>query len=513
MSGPGLIVGLGVCSSSDPVAAAPAITAALARTTAGELAGAPVLAVATWADKADHPAVQAIAKALGAPVRGHDATSLRAQQPGSARVADLTGGAVGSVAQAAVLAAGARPLHDKQTAGGCTFVVGVLDGGPWDPLLHHGDVEARGATIDLAVNVAVSAPPSWLLAVMSDALFGVAAYPDERPAREVLAAHLGLPEESILLVNGAAEAFSLLAQARDWRAPLVVHPQFTEPDAALRAAGHPPAHHVLDAREHFALNPAAVPDVADLVVIGNPTNPTSRLHDTADLRAVREAGPADRLLVVDEAFLDVLPADSRSSATLIGEAAVDAGLCVIRSLTKTFGLAGIRAGYVVAAPPLIARMRQLQPAWSVNSLALAAITASATPCAQNHVAAIAAALPARRQHLVAGLSLLGFTVVPAPAAPFVLAQHPHAALIRRRLATHGIAVRRADTFPGLGREWLRLAVRDEATTDQVLSAIAHALAGTADGDAAAGDTAPGDGIPDQRAAPDPLDTRERQEPR
>ena len=87
---------------------------------------------------------------------------------------------------------------------------------------------------------------------------------------------------------------------------MVVHPQFTEPHAALEQAGHTVTEVVL--AHPFALDPAAVPDDADLVVVGNPTNPTGVLHPAEALRALARPG---RLVVVDEAFMDTVPGRGR----------------------------------------------------------------------------------------------------------------------------------------------------------------------------------------------------------
>ncbi|NEE06207.1 aminotransferase class I/II-fold pyridoxal phosphate-dependent enzyme, partial [Streptomyces sp. SID7499] len=102
----------------------------------------------------------------------------------------------------------------------------------------------------------------------------------------------------------AAEAFVLIARALPARRPVVVHPQFTEPEAALRAAGHGVGRVLLRAEDGFRLDPQTVPEEADLVVIGNPTNPTSVLHPAALLERLARPG---RTLVVDEAFMDVVP--------------------------------------------------------------------------------------------------------------------------------------------------------------------------------------------------------------
>jgi len=317
-------------------------------------------------------------------------------------------------------------------------------------LRHHGDTEVGGGLVDLAVNVRTGMPPEWLADIIRDSVGGLAAYPDAGPARAALAARHGRDPGEVLPTAGAAEAFVLLARVLRPRHAVVVHPQFTEPEAALRAAGHAVRRVVLDG--DFTLDPAAVPDDADLVMIGNPTNPTSVLHPAAILTALARPG---RTLVVDEAFADCVPGEPESLA-----ASRLPGLVVIRSLTKTWGLAGLRVGYVLAEPDLIRTLAEAQPLWSVSTPALAAAIACTAPRAIAEAETWARALTADRDSLAAALSALpGAHVVPHARASFLLLRLPDGESVRTRLRTRGYAVRRGGTFPGLGPDWLRVAVR------------------------------------------------------
>ncbi|WP_210430055.1 Rv2231c family pyridoxal phosphate-dependent protein CobC [Streptomyces physcomitrii] len=342
---------------------------------------------------------------------------------------------------------------------------------PGHDLRHHGDAEVRdrGAGLtDLAVNVRTGTPPAWLAERIAATLPGLAAYPDGRAARGAVAARHGLPEERVLLTSGAAEAFVLLARALAVRRPVVVHPQFTEPEAALRDAGHPVERVLLRAEDGFRLDPAAVPESADLVVLGNPTNPTSVLHPAAQLARLARPG---RCLVVDEAFMDAVPGERESLA-----ARTDLpGLVVLRSLTKTWGLAGLRIGYVLAPPETVAALERAQPLWPVSSPALAAAEACMEPRALAEAEAAARTVAADRARLCEGLGARGLEYVRGAEGPFVLLRAPGAEALRDRLRTLGFAVRRGDTFPGLDRDWLRLAVRGEATTRSFLRALDEAL--------------------------------------
>jgi cobyrinic acid a,c-diamide synthase len=326
-----------------------------------------------------------------------------------------------------------------------------------EPLRHHGDQEATPGLVDFAVNVYDAPPPDWLDAALRSA--DLARYPDATAAGEALSARHRRPDDEVLPTAGAAEAFGLVARLRAWRRPVVVHPQFTEPDVALSEAGHRPHHVLLDERKDFALDPALVPADADLVVVGNPTNPTGIRHPASVLREL--LSPA-RLVVVDEAFLD----DGRES--LAGERVP--GLLVVRSLTKLWAIPGVRAGYLLGPPDEIAALRRAQTPWSVSAPALAAIVACCAPPADEEALRRVDLIDRDRRHLLAGLDELGIPHVAGSSAPFVLAEPGPG--VHAALRDCGFAVRRADTFPGLGPGWVRIAVRRPDLSDRLLAALA-----------------------------------------
>jgi histidinol-phosphate aminotransferase len=333
-------------------------------------------------------------------------------------------------------------------------------------LHHHGDREVGPGLVDLAVNVRLPRPPEGLRAELASALDSLAAYPSTVDAEAAVAARHGRTTSEVLVTAGAAEAFTLLASALRPRRAVVVHPQFTEPEAALRAAGHEVSRVVLSEEDGFVLDPALVPADADLVFVGNPTNPTSVLHPASALRALTRPG---RLLVVDEAFLDAVPGEAESLADGVP------GVAVLRSLTKTWGLAGLRAGYVLAAPDVVERLRAVQVPWSVSTLAGVATVACCRPSALEEAEKLAATAESDREYLTSGLAGLGVPALGDPRGPFVLIRVPSGESVRTRLRQAGYAVRRGDTFPGLGPDHLRLAVRDHATTDAFLAALRRIL--------------------------------------
>jgi histidinol-phosphate/aromatic aminotransferase/cobyric acid decarboxylase-like protein len=415
--------------------------------------------LATLDTRAAEPALREAAAKRGWPLTGHPATALAGVTVPSP--SDRTAATVGtpSVAEAAALLAGGRLVVGKTVHGRVTVAVAQdVD------LRHHGDVEATPGLVDLAVNVRAGTPPPWLRTVLHDAVDASAGYPDPTVARAAVAAAHGRRPDEVLLTAGAAETFTLLARALTPRRAVVVHPSFTEPEAALRAAGHPVDRLVLDPPGYRL---GGVPDDADLVVLGNPTNPTSVLHPAETVAALARPG---RVLVVDEAFADTLPGEPES---LAGRSDLP-GLLVVRSLTKTWGLAGLRVGYALGPAELVAALAAQQPHWPVSSPALAALRACTTPAALAEAEAVAEQLTEHRAALLAALPP-SVEVVGAPRSSFVLLRVRGGAQVRERLRDRGWAVRRGDTFPGLTGDHLRVAVRDPETSRAFAAVLAEIL--------------------------------------
>jgi histidinol-phosphate/aromatic aminotransferase/cobyric acid decarboxylase-like protein/adenosyl cobinamide kinase/adenosyl cobinamide phosphate guanylyltransferase len=364
----------------------------------------------------------------------------------------------------------------------------------------HGDGMIAPGQLDFAVNVVAGGPPEWLREAMVSALGRVGAYPDEREAVAALAERHGRGPDEVMATNGSAEAFWLLASVlRPCRA-VVVHPSFTEPEAALRAAAHRVDRAFRDPRD-FTLDPSVVPEEADLVVVGNPNNPTGTVDPAAVVTGLARPG---RVLVVDEAFMELMPGEPES---LAGGAAPGSperraapgssqrraapgsperragphgipGLVVVRSLTKLWSLAGVRAGYLLAPADVVAAARAVRQPWSVNGLACAALAAWARRTAASggaEATAMAERVAAARAELSEGLAALpGLRVWPS-AANFLLVRVPDGEAARAGLAERGIAVRRADTFPGLTGDHLRVAVRCPDDNRRLVEALDEVL--------------------------------------
>lgn len=421
-----------------------------------------------WAAAGEHPGGPVV---LVAEETGSGVTPMQAA---TRRFIDIIGAVTQQLtaeSDRVLFAVGGRAVDLPPRPGGSSTVpttadspaaADTSDGGR---LRAHGDRMVGEGMADFAVNVHGDAPPAHARAALDEATRALHRYPDDRSARETVAARHQRPVADTLITAGAAEAFWLLARVVAARNAVCVHPSFTEPEAALRAAGVPVAHVARRAAEGWRLDPSAVPSDADLVVVGNPNNPTGTL-DAADTLA--ELCQPGRLTVVDEAFMDFV-ADDAASLAPRGDLP---GLVVVRSVTKLWGLAGVRAGYLLAPQGLVARLAAARQPWPVSGPALAALTACLAD--DGYRRRVAGEVAAERARLAEDLGALPGVRVADSAANFLLVGVPDGPGVHAGLQRRGVAVR-PSTFPGLGDDHLRVTVRDGRRNRQLVDALAATL--------------------------------------
>ena len=337
-------------------------------------------------------------------------------------------------------------------------------------LEHEGFAPDPGDLLDFSQNINPLGAPEGTLEAARRALYEESdRYPDlgYPRLRGALAAYLGVPPERIVPTNGGAEALFLAAHGAGVEGKaLVLEPTFSEYAAAARAAGLEPVRRVARRPEDgFRLDLAALEDLEGvaLVFLCNPNNPTGdaltreEVLEVAD--KVRERGAG---LVVDEAFADFV-------AGMSVAAEVGAGLCVARSFTKFFAIPGLRLGCVVCEDP--ARVRSLQPSWSVNAVAAAAGTTAVRD--RDFVETSVSEVARLRAELFGALATLpGVTPFPG-AANFLLVHGPRG--LSERLARRGVLVRGCEPFLGLGPGYFRVAVRGAAENERLVGAIREEL--------------------------------------
>jgi histidinol-phosphate/aromatic aminotransferase/cobyric acid decarboxylase-like protein len=312
----------------------------------------------------------------------------------------------------------------------------------------HGDTLVDDAVLDFAVNVWPARRPARLERALCRALDSPR-YPDQRRARTAIAARHGRVPDEVLLLNGACEGFWLLAHALRPRRAAVIHPSFTESEAALSAAGAQVVR-LYRNPERWSFDAAAVPGDAELVVTGNPNNPTG---------SVDPPFPAAGTVVVDGSFADFVPFEPE-------------GDVVLRSLGKLWSLAGVRAGYLLGPSELVELLESHRQPWSVNNLACAALEVCANDT--KTPARVAAEVAEARDELTQSLRALGIRVWDS-AVNFLLLELDEGDRVATALRARGIAVRPCSSFPGLDERHVRVAVRRAADNARLVRAFEEVL--------------------------------------
>jgi histidinol-phosphate aminotransferase len=327
----------------------------------------------------------------------------------------------------------------------------------------HGDTFARGELLDFAVNVWPGGHPVPLRRSLEKAL-REPGYPDQTSAINAIAHRHERSPDEVLLLNGACEGFWLLAHALRPKRAICVHPSFTEPEAAFRAVGADVVHAYRGSE--FALDPDAVPTDGDIVVLGNPNNPTGNL-DPAHM--VEQLARPDRLLIVDESFMEFIPDEDESLASR----ADIPGLIIVRSITKLWSLAGVRAGYLLASPELVEKLAAQRQPWSVSSPACAALAYCMGD--RRYRRRVATMVAEAREELALALERISGVKTWPSVANFLLLEVDDAPEVISQLRDAGIAVRPAHSFPGLSTNHVRVAVRHAVDNQRLARALRKIL--------------------------------------
>ncbi|MFN8521489.1 MAG: histidinol-phosphate transaminase [Chloroflexota bacterium] len=304
------------------------------------------------------------------------------------------------------------------------------------------------------------------LALEALARVDVARYPDPTglALRSALAAATGLSPDRLLIGNGSVELIWLLADvfldAGD--EALVVGPTFGEYAAAIRRAGARALEVTADERDDFRPDLAPVTEAIRgkrprLVYLCNPNNPTGTALDLPAIRSLLGA-LGQGLLVVDEAYVDFSFGVDTALALLD-----DARVVVLRSMTKSLGLAGLRLGYAAADPCVIDALGRARPPWTVNALALAAGVASLAD--GGHVASGLQVVSAAWSYLNRELGALGVMLRPSVTS-FWLGRVADPPGLRLALLRHGLQIRDCSSF-GLPHH-VRIAARPLAECQRLV---------------------------------------------
>jgi threonine-phosphate decarboxylase len=356
----------------------------------------------------------------------------------------------------------AGKLGEKPEHGGRAFEVARRLGVPADQIL------------DFSANINPLGPPPGLNRVLRRAWRDIEHYPEPRAEtlRAALAELHGVAPARVMVGNGSTALFYLLCRALAPRRAVIFEPAFSEYARALAAARAEIGRVIARRTKIFCPDRTDVDRALkmepDIIFVARPISPGGALPDEEVLaELVARAAPA--VVVLDEAFIDFTPQSSwagRKAANLI----------VTRSMTKFYALTGLRLGYLVGPPKLVAKMAALDEPWAINHPAQAAGLYCLDKA--DYADQTRRVVDRARARLTRAIEALpGATVYPATANYSLVrvdGPGPPVPELAARLEARGVLIRDCANFRGVGPGHFRVAVRREGENRRLLTALAGA---------------------------------------
>ncbi len=348
---------------------------------------------------------------------------------------------------------------------------------------HGGDIRkqahragcASEELLDFSANVNPLGPPDGLRQAISRNLGEVVHYPDPHCTAlcKRIADRFSISTDQVVCGNGSTELLFALPGALGVNRAVIPVPSYIDYETAVQRAGLAATFAVLDPETGFAVERDQIEKNLrgeELVIIGQPGNPSGALCDPAMILAFADKHP-ETFFVVDEAFADF----TQGYESLVCRRLPN--LIVLRSMTKFYAIPGLRLGYAVAAPEIAGQIRGMLLPWSVGSLAQAAGIAVLDDRA--YAEKTRETVARLRESLMRELSALGGLSVFPSAANYLLVrlgpEQINARELAARLLSRRIAIRVCDNYRGLDGTYFRLAVRTEEENRVLLSEMAEIL--------------------------------------
>lgn len=328
-----------------------------------------------------------------------------------------------------------------------------------------------GATpppIRLSQNEMPWSPSDSIVAAMTEAARSAHRYPDyhRAAAREAVAAAMGLDADRIAIDNGSGSLLHGLARlvCEPGVDGVYCWPSFEAYPAALGLAGaqRTPVALAEDGAMDMAAMLAAIGPDTRIAYLCNPNNPTGGFVGVGAIRDFLRAAPSHVLVVLDEAYREFVTAEPVEATTALLDEFDN--LVILRTLSKSHGLAGVRAGYAAAAPRVAEALRRTSVGFALNSIAEAAVIAAFGAEAQAVAAERIATIVAERDRMEAALAEAGVSFLPSQSNFLFL--HGDAGDLLARFAAQGVLAR---PFPQSGGA--RVTVGLPSENDAALSAL------------------------------------------
>jgi len=343
------------------------------------------------------------------------------------------------------------------------------------PVKHGGLYSIKNtdsSVTDFSSNISPLGFPPLVKKVIKKEIQSLDVYPD--PDSTKLRSHLewytGIPKDQIVVGNGATEIIYNFCKAfLGKKTPILIPvPTFGEYEAACKLAGCKISFFkTMNLNESLDEFIKLIPKNG-CVFLCNPNNPTGALIPKSKmLEIIKNAKKKDTLVFVDECFIELVP---RSNESVVKDLKKFDNLFVLRSLTKSFGLAGIRVGYGLGSKKMISILNKIKVPWNVSGLAQKA--ASAALCHSFYLDKTRNLIKKESKYLSGSIAKMPNFSCHSSATNFILIKSKiKSKTLQKKLLAKKILVRDCSNFRGLTDQYIRIAVKNHKENVRLIKAL------------------------------------------
>ena len=326
--------------------------------------------------------------------------------------------------------------------------------------------------IDFSSNISPIGPPPLVKKYLKKHLDDLEIYPDSNSIlmRKNLQWYTKIPYSQIVAGNGATEIIYNFCQAflsKKTRV-LIPIPTFGEYEAAAKLRGSKISYfNTMNLNNDVEEFIRKIPKNG-CIFLCNPNNPTGILTSKKNIKKIIESATKKSTLVfVDECFIELVPKSNESVSKLVKKFN---NLFVLRSLTKSFGLAGIRIGYGLGPKNLITTLNKIKIPWNVSGLAQKA--ADAAICHSFYLDKAKKIIEKESKFLRKEISNIKEFECHNSDTNFILIKtKSKSKIIQKKLLKKNILVRDCSSFKGLGKNYIRIAVKARNQNKKLIQAM------------------------------------------
>lgn len=334
------------------------------------------------------------------------------------------------------------------------------------------DVQAkfRKKIIDFSANINPLGLPGRIKKTIYKNFARILHYPDAQASNIIqkIAQYWGIDKENILLGNGSCELIYLIMSTFKPKSMSIPVPTFSEYERAAKNTRTQVQFIKLKEKEDFKLRLSQF-GRADVLFVCNPNNPTGNL--TLENQGAIKGLVANKLFVVDEAFMDFLP--NQKDYTFIWKATKCKRIIVLRSFTKFFALPGLRMGYLVAHKEVISKLKRNLAPWNTNCLAQ--LAAELILNDREYIKKTYKLIQSQRQFLFEQLAEIGWLKAYPSVTNFLLLKIERVGITAKSLQAillkKGMLIRDCSNFRNLNDKYIRIAVRSHKENLKLIAAL------------------------------------------